>query len=248
MNVNLPRLPQSTASLGPPLRGSDVLLAVAIGASLFWLGLSLVRELAAGSTSPGARINYMLGFFAAWVFAWLAAIWLVFVRRRGMSFADLGYVVPSPVWAARGVLCGFGALPAAFALHMVLSDLLAAQERADLRELFGGDSFTGIHAAALLLYAGFLVPIVEELLFRGLLFRWLRQRLDFWPAAVISSALFGLAHQRIDQMIIVGLLGLPLAWLYERSKTLVPAILMHQTYNSLMLMVTFALVWFQPAV
>ena len=95
----------------------------------------------------------------------------------------------------------------------------------------------------MLLYGGFLVPLSEELLFRGLLFRWLRQRLDFWPAALISAAAFGLAHIRFDQMVVAGLLGLPLAWLYERSRSLAPAILMHQVYNSLVLMLTFAVVW-----
>src|SRR5262249_810056 len=103
-----------------------------------------------------------------------------------------------------------------------------------------------IHAAAVLLYGGFLVPLIEELVFRGLLFRWLRQRFDFWPAAFISAATFGAAHIRIDQILIAGLLGLPFAWLYEKSRSLAPAMLMHQTYNSLVLMLTFAVVWLPP--
>lgn len=246
MNANLPRVPQSTASLGPPLRGGDVLRTILLGLVLFGAAFLLLRAIAAGITTPGARINYLLGYFAAWAFAWLAAIWLVFVRRRGLSFADLGYTMPPRRWAARGVAAAFAALPAAYMLQAILQPVLGTKSTINLKQYFGAD-FTIIHAATVLLYGGFLVPLAEELLFRGLLFRWLRQRFDFWAAAFISAAAFGIAHQRPDQMVIAGLLGLPMAWLYEKSRSLAPAILMHQTYNSLVLMLTFALVWL-PAV
>lgn len=241
-----PKLPRSTTSLGPPLRGGDLIRTVLIGLALFGAAVLILREVAAGAATAGARMNYMLGFYAAWTFAWLAAIWFVFVRRRGMSFADLGYVVPTPRWAARGCIGGFLALPLAFALYMVLRPVFGTQSSVNLQQYFGGEDFTPIHAVAVLLYGGFLVPIAEELLFRGLLFRWLRQRFDFGAAAFISAAVFGVAHARPDQIVIAGLLGLPMAWLYEKSRSLAPAILMHQTYNSLALMMTFAAVWFAP--
>jgi len=245
MNANVPRL-RPALNHGPRLHGADLFLVVAIGLGLFWLAQALWRGVMADAATPEARINVMLGVFLAWVLAWLAAIWIVYIRRRGLSFADLGYVVAEPKWAVRGVIAGFIALPAAFALYLALSPLFGERSGPNARELLGGDAFTAIHALTMLLYTGFLVPITEEILFRGILFRWLRQRLDFWPAAAISAALFAAAHQRIDQMAIVAALGLALAWLTERSRSLVPAILMHQTYNSLTMMLTFAAVWFAP--
>jgi membrane protease YdiL (CAAX protease family) len=247
VNATVPRLPQAAASFGPKLRGGDVLRAILLGLALFGLGFLLLRELAAGIATPGARINYLLAYFAAWAFAWLAAIWIVFVRRRGLTLAALGYTAPAPVWAVRGVAAAFAALPAAYMLQALLQPVLGTKSAMNLQQYFGGADFTVVHAAAVLLYGGFLVPLAEELLFRGLLFRWLRQRLDFWAAAGISAAAFGIAHQRPDQMVIAGLLGLPMAWLYEKSRSLAPAILMHQTYNSLVLMLTFAVVWLPPA-
>ena len=246
MSAPTPLRPSGGALPGPRIHGRDLILAIVIGVGLFWIASAILQSLTAGETAPAARINHLIALYGMWAFSLLGAAGLVFVRRRGMSFADLGYVAPTRLWAVRGVGCGFAALPAAFALYLLLRPLLGAETGADLRALFGGDAFTGIHAATILLYAGFLVPLAEELLFRGLLFRWLRQRLTFWPAALASAALFGLAHQRVDQMIIVGLLGLVLAWLTEKSRSLVPAILMHQSYNSLTLMVTFAAIWFQP--
>lgn len=246
MSTPLPRIPQVSGPLGAPLRGADVVRAIVLGLGLFGLAFLALSEIAAGITTAGGRINYLLAYFAAWTFAWLAAIWFVFVRGRGLSFADLGYTFVERRWAMMGIGAAFGALPLAYVLLALLRPVLSVETGTRFRALLGGDEFTAIHAAAVLLYGGFLVPLAEELLFRGLIFRWLRQRLDFWPAAFISAATFGAAHIRVDQAIIAGLLGLPLAWLYEKGRSLAPSILMHQTYNSLVLMLTFAVVWLPP--
>jgi CAAX protease family protein len=94
-----------------------------------------------------------------------------------------------------------------------------------------------------LAYSAIIVPIAEELLFRGVIFRWLWQRLSFWPAAVASSALFGLAHVWIDSIVAAGAMGLVLAWLYERSRSLAPSILMHQTFNAAIVAAALAIEW-----
>ncbi len=243
-----PQPPQSTAPFGPPLRGGDVLRTIFLGIALFVAAFMAVHQLLPGDAGSGGRINALIGSFAAWTFAWLAAIWFVFIRGRGMSFADLGYTVPDRRWALMGVGAGFGALPLAFVVAALLRPALGSDSLPNLQQYFGnGSEFTIFHAMTMLLYGGFLVPLTEELLFRGLLFRWLRQRLDFWPAALISAALFGVAHGTADKAVIAGLLGLPLAWLYERSRSLAPAILLHQTYNSLALMLTFAAIWLPEA-
>ncbi|MBL8664956.1 MAG: CPBP family intramembrane metalloprotease [Candidatus Odyssella sp.] len=243
-----PRPPRSAAPLGPPLRGVDVLRAILLGIALFVGAILAVRQMLPDDASTGARINVLIGSFAAWTFAWLAAIWFVFVRGRGLSFADLGYTVPGRRWALIGVGAGFGALPLALLAAALLRPALGSDSLPSLQQYFGsGADFTVFHAMTMLLYGGFLVPLTEELLFRGLLFRWLRQRLDFWPAALVSAALFGVAHGTADKAIIAGLLGLPLAWLFERSRSLAPAILLHQTYNSLALMLTFAALWLPEA-
>ncbi len=248
MSGPVSKLPQHTSPLGPPLRGGDVLRAIFLGIALFVGALLLLRQLFATDASAGERINALIGSFAAWTFAWLAAIWFVFVRRRGLSFADLGYTVPDRRWALMGVGAGFGALPLAFIVAALLRPALGSDASQSFQQYFGsGGDFTIFHAMTMLLYGGFLVPLTEELLFRGLLFRWLRQRLDFWPAAFVSAAVFGIAHGSADKVVIAGLLGLPLAWLFEKSRSLAPAILLHQTYNSLALMLTFAAVWLPGA-
>lgn len=77
-------------------------------------------------------------------------------------------------------------------------------------------------------------PILEELVFRGLLFGTLRRRFSWPVAATASAGMFAVAHGYG----IVGLLsvfwsGLLWAWIYERTGSLLPNMLAHAVNNLL---------------
>jgi membrane protease YdiL (CAAX protease family) len=69
--------------------------------------------------------------------------------------------------------------------------------------------------------------LAEELLFRGLLFGWLRQRQSFTVTVVITSVLFVLMHLYPVLAPAVFVFGLLAGWLRERRSSLLPAVLMH---------------------
>lgn len=76
-----------------------------------------------------------------------------------------------------------------------------------------------------------LIPIVEELLFRSLLYRSLKFSLSPLLAAIISASLFGFAHiepDTIPQLIIIGLI---LSYVYEKSGSIIIPIALHATNN-----------------
>lgn len=75
------------------------------------------------------------------------------------------------------------------------------------------------------------IPAAEEMVFRGLMFAPLRDRLPFWPAAAISALLFGVYHGNLVQGIYAFLLGLVMAWLYERFQTLAAPWCFHAAAN-----------------
>ncbi len=242
----MPQFPttQAPSPPGPHLLGADVARAIVVALALFGIAFLLIRLFVSDGASPAERRNYWIAYLAAECLAFFGAVYLVFIMRRGLRFADLGYVAPEPRWALTGVMAGFVVLPLAFALYYILRPVLGTETNTGaIQDLLGIADFGIVQAGTLLLYGGFLVPIAEELLFRGVMFRWLRQRFAFWPAAFISSAVFGAFHVRPDAVIIGGLIGLPLALLVEKSRSLVPAILLHQTYNSLSLMFSFAAIW-----
>jgi membrane protease YdiL (CAAX protease family) len=76
-------------------------------------------------------------------------------------------------------------------------------------------------------------PPVEELIFRGLLYRGLRRSMST-PRAVVASALvFALVHPPIAFLPVL-VLAIFAAAVYERSKLLVAPIVAHATYNALL--------------
>ena len=78
-----------------------------------------------------------------------------------------------------------------------------------------------------------LAPILEEMLFRGVILRSFLLQYPPRTAIAGSAALFGLAHLNIYQFVTAFFAGLILGWLYERSRSLWPSILLHAAYNSL---------------
>jgi membrane protease YdiL (CAAX protease family) len=79
-------------------------------------------------------------------------------------------------------------------------------------------------------------PFFEEFLFRGLLFGVFLRRFSFWPSAVLSSIIFAAFHlSSFPETLILIWGGLVLCWVYQRSGSLLPGILVHSIFNILVL-------------
>jgi membrane protease YdiL (CAAX protease family) len=76
-----------------------------------------------------------------------------------------------------------------------------------------------------------IAPFVEEIFFRGFIFAGLRQVYGWQKSAIISSALFALVHLQWTAIPPIFVLGYIFAYLYNRSRSLWPAILMHGFSN-----------------
>jgi CAAX protease family protein len=75
-------------------------------------------------------------------------------------------------------------------------------------------------------------PIIEELVFRGLLYGTLRTRLGVWPAAFLSAALFALPHgYAVAGSLSVLMSGVLWALAYERTRSLLPGLFAHCANN-----------------
>jgi membrane protease YdiL (CAAX protease family) len=89
--------------------------------------------------------------------------------------------------------------------------------------------------------AGFLVivaaPITEEVFFRGFMFAGLRRAMPFAAAALLSAAIWGIFHYTgggsWGVVLQLGIFGVALAWLYERTGSIWPTIAVHALNNAL---------------
>ena len=82
---------------------------------------------------------------------------------------------------------------------------------------------------------GILVPIAEELVFRGAILRTLLNLFNknmHWVAILVSAILFGAMHGNLPQFVHATLIGLILGWMYYRTHSIVPGIVFHWINNT----------------
>src|SRR5262245_416703 len=78
-----------------------------------------------------------------------------------------------------------------------------------------------------------LAPLVEETVFRGLLYGWIAGRWGSIAAWIISSLAFAAAHIELAHMILVLPLGLWFGWLRRRADSLWPSLVAHMVNNGI---------------
>ncbi len=189
------------------------------------------------------KVVLQLALYAIHPLALLGAIYVLLIRTGRYTWRDLGALPASPQWCRIGVIAGVGLVPLIYVIVFVVHQLVGgdAPKGARIEQPQPGNLFFWLNFATLFLYIGILIPIAEEMFFRGVVFGWLRSRFDFWPANIATALAFGLIHlQSLEISIALTAGALVLGWLYEKSGSLVPSILAHQAFNTAGLMLLLA--------
>ena len=88
----------------------------------------------------------------------------------------------------------------------------------------------GAFVANFVLFA-LVAPFVEELTFRGSgqsLLRFVGR----WPSIVLVGVAFGLAHGLVEALLVLVPFGIALAWLRDRTDSVLPGMLVHALFNA----------------
>lgn len=88
-----------------------------------------------------------------------------------------------------------------------------------------------------LLTAGIVAPIVEELIFRGLVYRRTKKMIGTIAAAILSAALFGVFHGNWVQAPYAFIIGIVAVFVYEKFKSIVAPIMLHMSANILSVLI-----------
>ena len=83
----------------------------------------------------------------------------------------------------------------------------------------------------MLFFAALFGPFTEEVLFRGFLQPALREAVGAWKAIFLSAFLFAFVHLNVYVFLQIFLLGLVLAYLFEKTGTLLSPIFVHMLHN-----------------
>jgi membrane protease YdiL (CAAX protease family) len=131
---------------------------------------------------------------------------------------------------------------AALVAAVVLSVLLGAISGRDATtpEQIDAQSLSAGAKVFTVLVAVVVAPIAEELVFRGIIFRSLRDHRGFWIGAVVSSLLFGLVHfvpapwqDTVLLQCTMVFTGLALAAIYEWRGNVLSCIVTHMSFNTI---------------
>ena len=82
-----------------------------------------------------------------------------------------------------------------------------------------------------LIYAVFLAPISEELIFRGVSLTYFRRAVPFWLANLLQAILFGVFHGNVVQGIYTAVFALLLGFVCKYSGSIYYSILLHFAFN-----------------
>jgi membrane protease YdiL (CAAX protease family) len=175
----------------------------------------------------------MLLVIATYVAMAAAVIWAV--RRTGDWRRALGIVAPAS-WP-RAIGLALLTVIAALGISAALEPIFHGAEAQGIVPDNGRPAGFAALAGVVLAYVAVALvgPIVEEMLFRGLLTAAFRQRFGPYRTAAITAAIFAVSHLIPRVMPAVFLLGLALAFVYERVGSTMPGMLVHCLYNGIAL-------------
>ena len=158
------------------------------------------------------------------------AVLLVAAAYKGNAAAYLGYMLPRRSEVVFGV--------ATVAALIVLGDAVNWLAGRNIVDRFQTDIYqaaTNANMLPLLLIAiTIFIPVTEESLFRGFLFRgWLRTPQHAWPVIVFTAGLFAIIHVQYDWFLIaqVFAFGVVFGWMRWATGSAILTMLLHGLVN-----------------
>jgi len=181
----------------------------------------------------------VLGAVALEAVALIGAIHVAILTRRHIGWRTFGLKPIDRRWtfgsAAVGLGCVLLLAVAVAGVQYVLGRPVVSPQAG----VIAPEGFSWWGLVLMVPLGGFAVPMAEEMVFRGLLYRWLRVRWGVAPSAAVSAVLFGVVHGQLEVGVGAFVVGIVLALAYERSQSLWPPIIIHAVQNSISIVLMF---------
>lgn len=173
-------------------------------------------------------IIYLAIFFDVGFFLITLSIFLYFLRNKKYSLFPSGI---SFKWFFFSFLLAILVVIVGGGLSELLSSFLNIESSSMSQELLSDDLWLNILQFKIV--ASMLVPITEELIFRGLIFKFIRQHKGFIFSAIMSSLIFSVLHFNLEMLPFTLILGLITAYAFEKTNSLFYPIFIHMLVNNL---------------
>ncbi len=220
--------------------GAASILIILIGMFM----ASLIPGLTQWQYEPPGKIqyNYVVALAALEGIGLLLGIYSYGFLRRKMTWKDLGIFKSTPQWLLKAAFVALLMIPVIGIIAAIIQMILGLPISNPQLEFLVPTDFSFLSASAMLIVAGFFVPLAEELFFRGVLYQALRNHFGVWVGIIISSVIFGALHGDVSIAGATFVMGLVLAFFFEKSRSIWPSVLIHALNNSLKLAAIYVMV------
>ncbi|WP_416148611.1 lysostaphin resistance A-like protein [Salipaludibacillus sp. HK11] len=142
--------------------------------------------------------------------------------------ADIGKTIR---WSISGIFLAFAAQYIAGIIEMNLLGIEPGSENTDMIV----DMATAV--PFMIPVVAVFVPIIEELVFRMVIFGSLFKRFGFWIAAISSGLIFAVVHWDFEHLLVYLAMGIVFAYLYVKTKRIIVPIMAHVGINSFVMLI-----------
>ncbi|TDL61322.1 type II CAAX endopeptidase family protein [Neobacillus sp. YX16] len=132
----------------------------------------------------------------------------------------------SAVWAVIGVFLALFAQSLAANIERLIGVEMGSENTQQILTII--ESFP-----LAILVSSVIGPILEEIVFRKIIFGTLHKRFNFFLSALISSVIFALAHMEPHHILLYSAMGFTFAFLYVKTKHILVPIFAHVAMNTL---------------
>jgi uncharacterized protein len=168
----------------------------------------------------------------------LAFIFILFILRKemfqSMREAHASSAIDSVFWGILGIFLAFFAQSVAASIEYALGIEMGSENTQQIVGLIKTAPF-------IILVTSIIGPILEEIVFRKVIFGSLYKRLNFFLAGLISSLIFSIAHGEPEHLILYGAMGFTFAFLYVKTKRILVPIFTHVAMNTMVVIIQFNL-------
>jgi membrane protease YdiL (CAAX protease family) len=205
---------------------------VALVAAIATLNYAARFSGGSGSTS-GRDAVYSWSTFANGMIVY--AFWLGLVLAIAIDRWDLLALRKPRSWS-RAAGLAISAVVAIYAFEVIVSLIPLPQSPSHeqgLTPTHWEPAHARAFAANIVLFA-IVAPVVEELTFRGV-GQSLLAFLGRWPSMIVVGFAFGAAHGLVEALLVLVPFGIALAWLRDRTKSVLPGMVVHGLFNGIAL-------------
>jgi len=167
------------------------------------------------------------------LFSFLAAllITVILLRKEMRNFQERGSSLGQSIqWAISGFFLALFAQYAAAIIETMLGVQTGSENTQEILNLI--ESFP-----LAIVVTSIFGPILEEVVFRKIIFGSLYKRYNFFISGLISSVIFALAHMEPEHIILYSAMGFTFAFLYVKTKRIIVPMFAHVTMNTMVVLV-----------